>query len=113
MSAYLQGANRISLCCDIWSKRGLTSSYLGVTAHFFSRNDNRRHTATLAVRKLTSSHISATIRDCVEEILAEWYIDENKVSTVLTNNGSNTIAAFKARCDAGDDEEEIDQSTIQ
>ena len=35
MSVHVQSANAISLCCDIWSKKGLSSSYLGVTAHFF------------------------------------------------------------------------------
>ena len=37
---YIQSASAISICCDIWSKKGLTSSYLGITAHFFSRNDH-------------------------------------------------------------------------
>ena len=32
---HLLAAQRISLCADIWSKKGLTSSYLGITAHFF------------------------------------------------------------------------------
>jgi len=35
MSVHVQSANAISLCCDIWSKNGLSSCYLGVTAHFF------------------------------------------------------------------------------
>jgi len=34
---YLSTAQKVSLCADIWSKKGLTSSYLGITAHFFSR----------------------------------------------------------------------------
>lgn len=41
ISIHLQSANFISICCDIWSKKGLTSSYLGITAHFFSRSDHR------------------------------------------------------------------------
>ena len=35
ISVHLQSANFISICSDIWSKKGLTSSYLGITAHFF------------------------------------------------------------------------------
>ena len=30
----LSNARKINFCADIWSKRGLTSSYLGITAHF-------------------------------------------------------------------------------
>ena len=29
VSAYIESANAVSITCDIWSKRGLTSSYLG------------------------------------------------------------------------------------
>ena len=38
----LSAAQKVSLCADIWTKKGMTSSYLGVTAHFFGRQDHRR-----------------------------------------------------------------------
>ena len=31
----LADARKVSLCTDIWTKKGLTLSYLGLTAHFF------------------------------------------------------------------------------
>ena len=46
---HLLAAQRISLCADVWSKKGLTSSYLGITAHFFGRKDHQRHHVPLAV----------------------------------------------------------------
>ena len=46
---YLAAARKVSLCADIWSKKGMTSSYLGVTAHFLSSRDHRKHSTTLAV----------------------------------------------------------------
>lgn len=108
ISAHVQSANMIGICCDIWSKKGLSSSYLGITAHFFSRSDHRRHTVTLAVRRLTCSHTAVNIRCLVEEIIDEWDIDQSKVSAVLTDNGSNMVAAFRARIGEGED---IDEST--
>ena len=39
MSCFIQEANKISLTADLWSKKGLTSSYLGITGHFFSWKD--------------------------------------------------------------------------
>ena len=104
VSAHVQSANTLSLCCDIWSKKGLSSSYLGITAHFFSRNDCRRHTATLAVRRLTSSHTATNIRQVIDDILTEWDIDSAKVCAILTDNGSNMVAAFKARFEEVDDD---------
>ena len=113
MSVHVQSANAISLCCDIWSKKGLSSSYLGVTAHFFLRCDRRRHIVTLAVRRLTSSHTAATIRLTVEEILAEWDINPSILSAILTDNGSNMVAAFKAKFNEDDDDvEELVESSM-
>jgi len=31
---HLLAAQRISMCVDVWSKKGLTSSYMGTMAHF-------------------------------------------------------------------------------
>ena len=35
IQVHLLSATAIHFTTDIWSKRGLTTSYLGVTAHFF------------------------------------------------------------------------------
>ena len=36
ITTHLESANnKISICCNVWSKIGLTSSYLGVTGLFF------------------------------------------------------------------------------
>ena len=34
-------ACRISVCADIWSKPGMTASFLGITAHYFSYQDGQ------------------------------------------------------------------------
>ena len=109
ISVHLQSANFVSICCDIWSKKRLTSSYLGTTAHFFSRSDHRRHIVTLAVRRLVISHTACTIRQSVDEILAEWDIDPTKILASFTDNGSNMIAAFKAKLE----EEEEDTEDVE
>ena len=95
ISACIQSANKISITCDVWSKKGLTSSYLGITGHFFSRKDHKRHTTTLAVRRLTTSHTASNIRKLCEDVLSEWDIDQTKVFAVITDNCSNMVAAFK------------------
>jgi len=113
MSVHVQSANAINPCCDNWSKKVLSSSYLGVTAHFSLRSDRHRHIVTLAVQRLTSSHTASTIWLTVEEILAEWGIDPNILSAVLTDNGSNMVPAFKAKFDEDDDDvEELAESSM-
>ena len=94
VSIYMDSSQKISVCADIWTKRGMTSSYLGVTAHFFSKHDLRRHSATLAVRFFPHPHTAERVRGLVEEVLKEWGI-EQKLYFVITDNGSNMVKAFQ------------------
>ena len=111
----LQDARKISMCADVWSKKGMTASYLGLSAHFFTKSDYRRHTVTLAVRRLPSPHTAERIEELVREIIKEWEIPENKISAIITDNGSNMIKAF---CDwlqeiqNDEDEEEKEEMLI-
>lgn len=95
MGEALQNARRVAITTDIWSKKGLSSSYLGITAHFFSRKDHRRHCMTLAVRRLPSPHTGDRIEQLVCEVLDEWNILPQNVSAILTDNGSNMVCAFR------------------
>lgn len=95
LSTSMKSANVISICTDIWSKPGMTSSYLGVTAHFFSQQDRSRYSITLAAARLPSPHTAISILDTIVEVLAKWEIPNSKIFRVLTDNGSNMVAAFK------------------
>ena len=114
IGTFLHEARKISICADVWSKKGLTSSYLGITAHFFSRKDHRRHCVTLAVRRMVSAHTGAYIRKVVDEVLGEWEIHPTKVLASLTDNGSNMVAAFRVQLqvlqDDEDDEEDEEEN---
>lgn len=105
MSCFIKEANKISLTADLWSKKGLTSSYLGITGHFFSWKDRWNHCVMLAVCRLPPSH-TVNVRATMEEVLSEWEIPHTKVSAILTDNGSNIVAAvwFELVCDSEDDE---------
>ena len=108
----LSTAQHVSLCADIWSKKGLTSSYLGITAHFFGRKDHRKHRIVLAVRKFAHPHTGEHVREVVDKVLMEWEIPTAKVSAILTDNGSNMLKAFRTHImegDEGDKEEDGDK----
>ena len=64
IGSFLEEANKISICADIWSKKGLSSSYIGITAHFYSKKDHRRHCVTLA------AHLSG--KKLVKECPTHW-----------------------------------------
>ena len=78
----------------------MTSSYLGVTAHFFSTKDHKCHNITLATRHFPSPHTASHIADLVQVILAEWNMQQSKIHRVLTDNGSNMVAAFKTQAES-------------
>ena len=80
MQALMSQARKVALCADIWSKRGLTSSYLGVTAHFFSRKDHRKHVVTLCVKRMPSPHTAVHVREKVEEVLRDWELSADSLS---------------------------------
>ena len=35
IASFLSQSHKVSLRADIWTKKGMSSSYLGITAHFF------------------------------------------------------------------------------
>ena len=115
-STFLQEASKVSICADIWSKRGLTASFLGITAHFFSRKDHKRHCLTLAVWRMPLPHTADHVRDLVHKVLSEWNIPLNKIMVIVTDNGSNMVAAFKkfVATDGGEGEmDEEDDSEME
>ena len=88
-------APKIHFCCDIWTKKGMTESFLGIVAHFFAKD--RKHTATLAVRNVIGPHTGCNIISIFKSVLEEWKIDKECVGKVLTDNGSNMLKAFRIR----------------
>ena len=115
IGCYLEHAKKVSLTADVWSEKGLSSSYLGITGHFFSRKDHHRHCVTLAVHQMPPSHTAKNIRAIVDQVLLEWEIPSHKISVILTDNGSNIVAAFRGHfCTSSEDDgesgdEDIDQ----
>ena len=47
---------KAQLCADLWPKQGLTSSYLGITVHYFFLLDNMLRHAVLVLRCLPHPH---------------------------------------------------------
>lgn len=92
----LSTAKKINLTADIWTKKGMSSSFLGVTAHMFSRNDHKRYTLTLAVRIFETPHTGNRILSLLKKILSDYEVDFNKIGVILTDNGSNMVKAFNA-----------------
>ena len=99
IASCLSDARKVNICTDVWTKKGMMSSYLGVTAHFFTHRDHRWHNVTIAVRRIPSPHTGEHIREIIDEVLAEWELPTNKIAAILTDNGSNMLKAFCTQCE--------------
>ena len=58
----------------------------------------RSHTlfrATLAVKRFPYPHTAERILQLTRDVLREWEIDIMRLSIILTDNGSNMVAAFR------------------
>ena len=91
----LEQTKRISICCDIWSKQGMTASFLGVTIHCFTVHDKKRHSITLAVNHFEQPHTTERIAELLQSVFDQWDIPRHKVFCSLTDKGSNMVKAFQ------------------
>ena len=73
----------------------MTASFLGLTAHYYSRSEKGKCNITIAVRRFESPHTAERVSKLVDETVGEWKIPCYKVFRILTDNGGNMIAAFK------------------
>ena len=68
---------------------------------------------TLAVCRMPPSYIAENIRAIVDQVLLEWEIPRHKISAILTDNGSNIVAAFRGHfCTSSEDEDESGNGDI-
>ena len=69
----------MTLKTDVWTKKGLSQSFLEVTAHFLLSN-NQRHRVALAVCLFPGSHTAVKVRALLTTILKQWKIPAKKNS---------------------------------
>ena len=68
---------------------------------------------TIGCRSFPTPHTAKRVFELTIDLLDEWEIPYGKVSAVVTDNGSNMVAAFKkfalsiSQCDTDDEEDEI------
>ncbi|XP_065895985.1 E3 SUMO-protein ligase ZBED1-like [Dysidea avara] len=112
--SHMLQARKVNFCTDIWSKKRMTASFIGVTAHFFA--SHKRHNVTLAVKRMPSPHTGEEVVKIVLQVFKDWNIPDHKIGSIITDNGSNMVKAFKIlqlqqkenMQSEGDDEEDFE-----
>ena len=93
----------------VGAKRGLTSSYLGISACFIDVNSCRPCHLMLNLKKLQHPRTGENLADCLESSLETWKIPTRKVMMVVSDNGANMVKAIRLlqeRAQAADTKDE-------
>lgn len=93
-------AHKISTILDNRTKKGLTASFLAISVCYHNSEDNKAEHVLQNIKQLVHPRTAQAIATLVEERTKEKFL------TIITDNGSNIIAAFDSN-----DQEEQETST--
>ncbi|XP_062398583.1 uncharacterized protein LOC134088552 isoform X1 [Sardina pilchardus] len=104
----------ITIGLAMWAKRGLTGSFLAISACYFCTEDNKARHVLLRVDQISRPHTAECVKTCVYRCAEDWGISKHKILTVISDNGSNMIAAFQngqGDPNSSDESEESDEDS--
>ena len=91
----LADAGRVTIGMDIWTKKGYTSAYLGISASFFQPTMKKAVHIVLNLHIVEHPHTGAMIASLLQKTLDAWQIPSSKILMIITDNGSNMVRAVK------------------
>lgn len=91
----LTSARKITIGLGIWTPRGLSASFLAVSASYFCTVLSKPEHILLGLEQIPHPHTASSIKASVDKCTERWGIPDNKILTVITDNGSNMVAAFR------------------
>lgn len=105
----LSTARKVTLCLDAWTKKGLSASFLGVSACFFDPSTATPVHVILNLYELQHPHTGTMIADCLEKSIEQWGITKEKVQLIVSDNGSNMVKAVKVMREHEADRKQADE----
>lgn len=116
-------ARKVTIGIDIWTKKGLTASFLAVSACYFNVQDSKAEHILLNLKQIVHPHTANSIVTLVEKCTEEWGIPKEKIIMIITDNGSNMVSAFRVEeedtssdendsKDSDEEEEEADERSV-
>lgn len=91
----LSKARKITICLDGWSKKSLSSSYLGISACYYDVTANKPRHSFLNLCNIQHPHTGEMLAECLSQCLQQWGITETQVLMIITDNGANMVKAIR------------------
>ena len=95
LKATISKARSIVLTADIWTKKSLSASFLGISACFFNPIVNKAQHVLLNLHQMDHPHTGKAIAEKVNDTLKKWEIPKCKILLLVTDNGSNMKKAMR------------------
>ena len=89
----LKNCEMVHLTADMWSNKGLKSSFIGMTAHIYDSDDKCKRNFILCLREFNESHGANQIIAKILNLLEEFNI-RKKVKNISTDGGRNIRRAI-------------------
>jgi len=84
----LMHTRRLTLCLDLWTKKGMSASFLGISACAYNPDGQRVEHLMLNLHQVNHPHMSDMIAHTVSRTLSSWDIKTRKVMLVITDDGT-------------------------
>lgn len=95
LKGVLSHARKVTICLDGWSKKNLSSSFLGISACYFDVTSGKPQHAFLNLNSIQHPHTGEMLADCITRSLHQWGITREQVLLVVTDNGANMAKAVR------------------
>jgi hypothetical protein len=88
-------AKKVTVGADIWSKKSLSASFLGISACFYCELSEQSEHLFLNLLQVNHPHTGEMIANAIMSALQEWKIKPEQVLLIITDNGANMLKARK------------------
>ena len=107
----VKSARKVTICLDGWTKKGLSSSFFGISACFFVPEMGKVVHIVLQLIEIKHPYTGIMLSKALRKCLRRWGIDVTKVRMIITDNDSNIIKAVQLlneENEASDSEPELE-----
>lgn len=88
-------AKKVTVGADIWSKKSLSASFLGISVCFYCELSEQSEHLFLQLLQVNHPHTGEMIANAIMSALQVWKIKPEQVLLIITDNGANMLKARK------------------